>query len=74
MSLVVALLERAARRCILSVSASVKYPFFNPAPALLCVSIKDPRAIPRNFENCRGQYKPNPSAMFLVAEAEESLI
>jgi hypothetical protein len=71
---VVALLERVASRCILSVSVFVKYPFFNPAPALLCVSVNEPRAILRKLANSVGQNRPNPSAMFRVAEADESRI
>jgi len=40
----------------------------------LCVSINDARAIVRNLAKSAGPYRPKPSAMFRVADADESLI
>jgi hypothetical protein len=73
-SLVVAFAARPASRCILSVFSAVKYPFLSPAPAQLWVSVSDERAIVRNLAKSRGQYRAKPSAMFRVADDDESLI
>jgi len=54
--------------------SAVKYPFLNPAPAQLWVSVSDERAIVRNLAKSRGQYRAKPSAMFRVADDDESLI
>jgi hypothetical protein len=51
-----------------------KYPRLKPVLALLCVSIRDARAIVRNFAWSAGQYLPKPSAMLRVADDDESLI
>jgi hypothetical protein len=58
----------------LSVFSALKYPFVKPLPAQLCVSINDAQAIVRNRAKSPGQYRPNPSAIFRVADADASLI